>query len=541
MAQATAEKKQKASETEAAAAESKPNDVKIEDIGPARKKITITVPAESVTAKLEETLVTMTSEAALPGFRKGRAPRALLEKRFGSTMKQETKNQLIGQAYTTAIEEHKLRVVGEPEPSDEMKDLQLESGKPLSFSFEVEVVPEFQLPKLEGVEIRKPTLEIEDKHIDEEMKRQLVRFGTPARIDGDFTGGDRLVGQAKVIRNDETEPFFHNDSVLVIYPPKEDGGRGQVLGVMVEDLEAKLKGAKVGDTVELETTGPEAHEREDIRGAKLRISYHIRAAERITPATVESMVEQFSLGTPENLREQVKLGLEQRRDQEQAAAMREQVNEYLLANTELALPEKLSEAQVTRNLERHRLELMYRGQTPEQVENHLAEIRAESEQATRDRLKLTFILNRLAEHYEISVSEQEVNGAIAMMAAQRGERPAKLRAELAQAGRLPELANGIRETKAVDRVVASAKVSAISAEEWNKFATSKRAERDAKRASTRKVAAGGKKPVKAASEQDAEGDEKAASRKKPAEKKSASKPEARSEAKKPAPKKKSKG
>src|SRR5262245_39813747 len=249
------------------------NQVKIEDAGPARKRIKITIPAEVIDEKLRESLSTLSHQTALPGFRKGHVPQKLLERRFGTSVRTETKNQLVASAYAEAIEQHQLKPVGEPEPGEEVKTLELEPGRPMSFSLEVEVLPTFELPSFEKIEIKKPTLEITEKHIKEELKRQQLMHGTGTKIESDFKEGDRLLGYATVIRNDEEEPFFRQDNVLVIMPGADEGGRGQVLGLMIDGLHAMLKDKKVSDTIEIKTVAPEMHEREDIRGAKLAMSY----------------------------------------------------------------------------------------------------------------------------------------------------------------------------------------------------------------------------------------------------------------------------
>jgi trigger factor len=442
------------------------NEVQIEEIGPARKRLTITIPADAVNEKIEESIGTLAVEAALPGFRKGHAPRKLLEKRFGGTLRTETKNQIIAQAYSSAIEKHKISPVGSPELSEQAKTVALEQGKPLTFSVEIDVAPEFDLPELDGIEVKKPTLEITDDHVSEELERQYYRWGRPARVEGELQSLDRLLCEIKVTREGESEPFFTNQA-LVVLPREDDGGRGQVLGLMIDGLRERLIDLKVGDTYELETVGPDAHEREDIRGVKLQMHGTIIAAERVTPATTQELIDRFGLGSEDNLRDQIRMALSQRRDQEQLSAMREQVQEHLLKAVDFELPEKLSSAQLARNLERIRMELLARGVMPEDVETRLAELRSESEEATRRRLKLMFILHRLAEKFSIEVSDAEVNGVIAAMASQRGERPAKLRAELVQANRMGDLVLQIRESRAVDRVLATAKTVDVSAEDWN--------------------------------------------------------------------------
>jgi trigger factor len=149
--------------------------------------------------------------------------------------------------------------------------------------------------------------------------------------------------------------------------------------------------------------------------------------------------------------------------------MREQVIDQLADAVKVELPEKLSAQQAARTLEQYRLELLYQGLSTEEVEERLAERRGDSEAMARDGLKRFFLLHRLGEHFSIEVSEQEINGRIAAIAAQRNARPEKLRAELAQSGRLGEVARLIRDQKAADRVVQQVKKVDVTAEEWNEI------------------------------------------------------------------------
>lgn len=480
---------------EAAAATQEPkahsNDVKIEDAGPARKRITITIPPEAIAEKLDESFETLHSESALPGFRKGRAPRKLIERKFGSAVRTETRNQLIADAYSEAIEENKIRPLGQPEPDEGMEDIEIEDGKPMTFSMEVEVVPAFDLPDFSAIEIKRPMVEVTDELIEQELQRQLRAFGDSEEIKGDFQSGDRLIGTADVYRNDEEEVFFHTDEGLIAYPDADSNGRGSVLGLLIDDLEKTLKKASVGDTLEFNTIGPDTHENEEVRGAKLRIVFTINTAERITPATVDHVVERFGMGTEDNLRQQVRMMLEQRVQNEQSQAMREQLYDVLDEKVQMELPENITAAQAARNIERYRMELLYRGMSVEEVEERLAEARADVDKQSQRQLKLNFILNRLAEEFDIEVTEYEVNGRIAQMASQRGERPAQLRAELERIGRLDMVRQQILEHKAADHAIARAKTIDISAEEWNKSreaasGTSKKKKKTSKKSTTRK-------------------------------------------------------
>jgi FKBP-type peptidyl-prolyl cis-trans isomerase (trigger factor) len=171
--------------------------------------------------------------------------------------------------------------------------------------------------------------------------------------------------------------------------------------------------------------------------------------------------------------------------------MRDQVFEQLAAGVDFELPVKLSESQVARDLERQRLEMLYRGTDPQVVERRMAEIRGSSADESRRRLKLFFVLARLAEQLGVEATDAEVNGRIAMIARQRGTRPAELRAELEKTGRLNELALQIREHKSADRVIAKATITDIPAEEWNAQLEARGAGAG-KGASAAKAASGGK-------------------------------------------------
>jgi trigger factor len=153
--------------------------------------------------------------------------------------------------------------------------------------------------------------------------------------------------------------------------------------------------------------------------------------------------------------------------------MREQAAEWLVERITFELPEKMSGAQVARNLEMNRIRLMQQGLDEATVERRLAEVRAASEDDTRKRMRAFFILARLAQDMGVEVSDAELNAAIVQMARGRGARPDQVRAELQQSGRLNEMALSIRESKVLDRVLSKAKVTDIAAEEWNKIVADK--------------------------------------------------------------------
>jgi len=456
-------------------------DAKIEDIGPAAKRITITVPAEVVDEKLGDSMSTLATQAVVPGFRKGKAPAALLERRFGESVRGETRNQVISESYSAILEQHKLEPVTEPRLIEDAETLTIEAGKPLVFSLEIEVVPDFEIPKTEGVAIRRPVVEITDEMISKEVTRQCRLAGDVTEVDEGFTDGDRLIGPGSVVKEGETEPFFRHDQIDILIPADEDGGRGQVLGLVIEGLRDMALNAKIGDVLTIEAVGPDGHELEHIRGKNLTISVQIREGLRLIPATPESLVERFGFESEEMLREQVRMAVEQRIASEQQTAMREQVGEHLDETIAFDLPERMTEAQASRMLERTRLEMLHQGLPADQIETRLAELRSDAVEASQRRLKRMFILHRLSRHFKIEVSEQEVNAYIYQIAMSRNERPEKVRQELIQSGAINQVAMQVRDHKTLDFIAAQASVTDVSAEEWNKEHEAKTATRKKKK------------------------------------------------------------
>jgi len=448
-------------------------EIKLSETAPCTKRIAFSVPADAVDGRLDMAFASFAAEAALPGFRRGKAPRPLLEKRFGGAILAETRNQLMSEAYSKAIEEHKLRPNGDPRPVEGATVPELGRGKAFAFEVELEVAPEFELPDFTALEVRKPTIEVTDAHVDGEILRQRYRWGTPSRIEGPFERLDRMLGKAVVRVAGREGTYVENDKVLCVVPAEEDEGKGPLLGMMIDGLDKALLGRRVGDVVKVSAKGSESHEREELRGKDIEIEYHVAEAERIAPRDVKELADMYGVESEEIFREQIKTALEQRRDGEQRAAMREQVAEQLVARIDFALPAKLSELQAVRSLEQERMELLSRGIDAASVERRLAEIRGTSERASKDRLKLFFIMARLAEHFGVGVTEQELNGRISFMAAQQGARPEEMRRQIEKAGRMGEVVSVIRDAKVTDRIIAQAKVSDIAADEWNRIVEEK--------------------------------------------------------------------
>ncbi|MSR40630.1 MAG: trigger factor [Phycisphaerales bacterium] len=448
-------------------------DIQVADTAPCAKRITLTVPAEAVNARLDAAFKTFAAGAQVPGFRKGKAPRALLEKKLGSSLGSETRQQLMSEAYQKAIDSKSLRPISEPMQVEGTAIPELERGKAFVFQVDIETLPDFEVKGTESLSVKRPIIEIKDEHINAELLRQCYRFGTPARIEGAFEHLDRMVGKAVVTVEGRDGVYFESENALCVVPAKEDEGKGALLGMIFEGLEAALLGKSIGATIEVSVIGADAHEREELRGKKITVTYTIKEAERITPQEVSKLAELFGLESEAMLREQVNDALEQRRDGEQRAAMREQVFEAILDATDFEMPQKLGEMQVARTLEQQRYNLLSRGVDPEAADRRVAEMQSGSSDAVRRRLKLFFIVGKLSEQFGVTVTEAELNGRIASLAQQQNVRPEVLRKDLEKNNRMGEVMHVIREAKVADRLLVNAKTEDVAADDWNTLVNEK--------------------------------------------------------------------
>ncbi|MEM1423851.1 MAG: trigger factor [Planctomycetota bacterium] len=452
------------SQTEAA------TQVDVQDAGPCLKKLTITIPAEKIADQLQLSLGTVVDEAEIPGFRKGRAPRQLVEKRFGSVVKEEAKNQLVASAYSEAIEEQGLKVLGDPEGADELKDVELDPTKDISFTVEVEVAPEFDLPSLEGIEIKRPVIEIEDSHVDKQLDKIRQSEGELESQDK-AEPGDYCIGHGLMKVVESGDEILDLEGAVIQVPAESDGPKGMILGVMVDDFADQVGSPKPGDKLEIKTKGPAQHEDPRAREVDLVIEFDIDRVERIAPAPVDKIVERSGLADEAQLRESLKLRLTQQANVEQQSAMRRQVAKSLLDQIEFELPEKLTSRQAERNIQRARFDMQHRGLDDMIIEQRVAEMRDTSDERAANELKLFFVLAKVAEDLSVEVTQDEISGRISAIAAQRGMSPQDLANQLVKQNQISYIAQQIREHKVMDRLVEQAKIEDVSVEDFNKAMT----------------------------------------------------------------------
>ncbi len=451
------------------AEETKPElNVTVEDAGPALKRLSIELPESRIKDKIESMYVELRDDAVLPGFRRGRAPRRLLEKRFKSSMTGQLKSQLLSESYSQAIEDQGLDVIGEPDVKD-IDKLEVPEKGAMKYVVEVEVAPKVQLPAFDQIKVNKPVFEVTDADVDAEIQPYRERFGKPKTIeDGKSEEGDYLSTDVTVLAGekagDDAEKLLEAPDTYVLVTGKKRDYKGHVAGIVVEDLGKLLKDKKPGDSEVISTTGPAGHENEKIKGQPITIKIAIKKIERVEPAPVEDLPGLMGVESVDDLKARIRQMLEQRHAQNQKADMHKQVADYLTDNVELELPKGVTGRQTARVLQRQQMELAYRGVPEDEIAQQIAEMREGSEEEAIRQLKLFFILDQAAKDLEVEVQENEINGRIAMMAYQQGRRPEKLRQEMHKRGQIEQLYLQVREQKVMDQIIEKAAVTEVKGE-----------------------------------------------------------------------------
>lgn len=453
---------------EAQEPEAPPVGVAIEDVGPARKRLTIEVPAERVAETLRDSYGRLREDAQLPGFRKGHAPMRLIEKRFSESIRDDVRGQLVGECFREALAAESLDVIGEPDVKDPEEIVLPEEG-PMTFEVEVEVAPELALPPLEGIRVEKRARTTTDEDVERMVGNLRRDRGSIEMVDAaPIERGDYVECDLHVLAGEnagpDAEELLHHPRATAMVSIEEGHATGVIEGILVNDLADHLLGRAVGDELTLSVKGPPHHGDERIRDQPVTLRANLSAVARRRPATDEALCELLGADNFAEVRDLLRGELERTAESEQRRAMHEQISDYLIREVALELPEKATLRQTQRMLALHRMQMVEQGVPDEEIAQRVAELGAASEEAARGQLKHFFILAQAARQLEIEVSQEEINARIAGMARSQRRRPEKLRQDLEHRNELDYVELQVREYKTLDRILDLADVVEVPAE-----------------------------------------------------------------------------
>ncbi len=351
----------------------------------------------------------------------------------------------------------------------------------MKFEFEAEVRPEFELPNLEKIPVKREKLEVTDEQIDREID-QLRRWSgvwTP-REDGKVEADDQIIADV-VLRPELTEEEKAKQAEQAAQAEKgEEIEEGQVLeaetrldnseiyvrangfvgAVPVEKLDELLVGAQVGETRTTTVEVPKTYFREEYRGRKVEIEIEIKDIKYLKPAEInEQFLQRYNVEDEAELRDRVRDNLEQQQEMRVRNDMNDQIYRYLLDNTDFDLPLDIVGRQAGTILQRQYINLLQRGLSRQQIEEQMEQLRAGSEDQAKEQLKTFFIIDKVADKLEIDVTEEEINGHIAQVAIQRGQRPEKMKEQMERDGSLAQFRMDVRQNKCVNKLLETADIT----------------------------------------------------------------------------------
>jgi trigger factor len=424
-------------------------DVKIDSPGACQRHITVTIPRDEIDRYFDKAFAELMPTAAVPGFRAGRAPRKLVEHRFRKDVADKVKGSLLMDSLSQVSDEHKLSAISEP--NLDVSAVELPDEGPLTYEFDLEVRPEFDLPQWKGLTIERPGREFTSKDIDTQLRRLLAGRGRLVPFDGPADENDHLTANITLLDGEHAVHESREVSLRLATNLSFRDGR-------IDDFAKKMKGVKAGESRTLPIQmADEASEK--LRGKELAAKFDVLEVKKLElpDLTPELLGELGDFDSEGALRDTLRDGLERQLKYHQQQRARKQVTGLLTAAATWDLPPELLRRQSRRELERAKLELRRNGFSDEQVQAHENLLRQNTLENTARLLKEHFILERIAENEQLEDEEADYDDEIRLIAEQSGESPRRVRAQLEQRDLMDVLRNQIIERKVVDLVLSHAK------------------------------------------------------------------------------------
>ena len=412
-------------------------------------KLVIEAGAEEFEAGLNTAYNKNKNKINVPGFRKGKAPRKMIEKLYGAEIFfEEAANSIIPDAYSKAAKESELDIVSQPKISV----VQLESGKPFVFEAEVAVRPEVELGTYKGVEVSKADTEVTDADIEEELKKVQDQNSRTVSIE------DRAVkdGDMTVI---DFEGFV--DGVAF------DGGKGEnyplTIGShsFIDNFEEQIIGMNIGEEKEINVTFPEEYHAENLKGKPATFKVSVKEIkEKQLPELDDDFAQDVSdFDTLAEYKEDLKKKIAERKEADAKSKKESEVLAKVVEASNMDIPQAMIDTQVNRMVEDFAMRLQQQGLSVEQYFQYTGltpdKIMEDMKPEAVKRIKNSLVLEAIAKAENIEVSDEEFEDELKKMADMYKMEVEKIK-EFMQDAEAKQMRDDIAIQKAVDLIVSSA-------------------------------------------------------------------------------------
>lgn len=429
--------------------------VSFKDAGVCRKTMRVEVPADKVAEERGALLTVYAKGVSIPGFRKGKAPKHLVEKRYAREMTTDLKDRLLPKFYHEAIREEGVKVVSVLDVSEPV----LEEGQPLTFDVTMDVLPEFKLPKYHGIPIKVEKEEVTDKQVDETVDSVRRQHATQVDVEG------RPAGEKDMVQV-TYESTIDGEPLETKIPEARGMGQGSGYWITCDDeaflpgMGKALIGTSIGDKKDVTVEFPEGFIVKELSGLKAEFKVEVTGMrESKLPELDEEFLKQLHVESGEELRGNIRQHLTETAERKEKRKKEESLCEFLLKKTKLDVPETAVQQQ-TRNVmyEMARMRMM-QGMSQEQIKAQSEDMLEEARVKGEEQMKLRYIMTAIAGEEGLTASDEEVQEEITKMAVQQQRDASEYRKELEKEGQLDDVADQIRFGKSVEFLIKNAKLN----------------------------------------------------------------------------------
>jgi trigger factor len=416
--------------------------VSVEELTGCKRALTVEVSPEVVRPAVEGAYRKLGQQVALPGFRRGKVPREILERRFRDEIREEVLQEMIPTTYRQALQQSHLDPVGPP--TVEEVDFQL--GEPLRYRAVVEVKPPLEVKDYKGVTVSRKKIEVTDQEVEEHLKLLQERAAEYVPVEGwPALREDRLIVDAQgFVDGKPRKDLRVEDFTLEL-------GAGQLL----PGVDERLVGVQKGELRDVPVAFPPDDSRKDLRGKEVLFRFTVKEVKkkRVPPLDDAFAKAVGEFGTLRELREKVRQEVLTRKEHAEEQRLKWEVVEKIATAHPVEVPEGL----VRREMEGMLRDFSSRGGRPERLEGDVS-FRLKIEEAARKRARHILMLEAIARQEGIVAAPDEVEAEIEQLASVLHQEPDKLKAHLRHEGRMEAVAANVVERKTVDFLFTQARI-----------------------------------------------------------------------------------
>lgn len=412
----------------------------------------ITAPAAEVNAGYKKAVQKIADQANIPGFRKGKAPRAIIEMHYGKeAVKQEAFEIVANKAYSEALNQEKLIPVSDPK----VEESTFEEGKDMELNIKVTLKPEPELGEYKGLHVEKKEVEVTDEQVDAQIK--------------DMMGRD-----AKMVVAEEGAVIEKGDFAIIDFAGTVDGepfsggeGKGYPLEVgsnsFIPGFEDQLVGLSKGDSTDVEVTFPEDYFVKDLAGKEAIFKVNIQDVKRkeLPELNDEYVASKTEFKTVEDLRANYKERMQKAAEANAKAEYEHELIDLAVANAKFSVPEIMIEDKISQMVEEMKMSLESRKMSLDMYMQYtgldMAKIRENQRPVAEENVKTDLVLDAIAKAEDIQVDMADVDAEIAAISAQHGASPEEVKKIIKGNGTMGLLLANILRRKAAHVVIDSAK------------------------------------------------------------------------------------